>query len=105
MLYSVPGCKRISVRSSACCWERRIGMRAGATARIDGSHHPSKGRVEEIGRDGSFGLCQSIGARVSNPRNPAASNTAGVIFLGEGRAWLGRRGRFVVRAGRVTVPA
>src|SRR5260221_12368639 len=46
MLYSVPGWRRSRVRSSAWCCDRRIGMRAGASARIDGRYHPFKGRVK-----------------------------------------------------------
>src|SRR5258707_11874647 len=50
MLYSVSGWRRSSVRSSACGWDRRIGMRAGASARIDGRYHPFKGMVKACGR-------------------------------------------------------
>lgn len=46
MVYSVPECRRSTVSSSAWCCDRRIGMRAGASARIDGRYDPLIGSIQ-----------------------------------------------------------
>ncbi len=78
MLYSVSGWRRSTVRSSACGWDRRIGMRAGASARIDGRYHPFKGRVNAAAGRRPVRASQSLGSRHAdcdppvNPATPAA---------------------------------